>query len=67
MDLQAALEEVKLCATQVWAGAVRRSREFEDQYWMSDNIYDAVQPVIINIDSDDEDGDDDFFLESDSD
>ena len=45
--------------------AVRRSWEFEDQYWMSDNIHDALQPVIINIDSDDEDGDDDFFLESD--
>ena len=67
-DLQATLEEAKLCATQeVWAGAVRRSREFEDQYWMTDNIHDALEPVIINIDSDDEDGDDDFFIESDSD
>ena len=51
--------------TLVWASAVRRSRTFEEGYWSSDNIHDPVDPVIINIDSDDED-DDDLYLDSDS-
>ncbi|XP_066982182.1 uncharacterized protein [Macrobrachium rosenbergii] len=54
VDLQARLEEARLCATQsVWAGAVKRSREFEDWYWLSDNIQKPVGPLIINLDSDD--------------
>ena len=55
-DLQARLQEAKLIATkEVWAGAVRRSRFFEEEYWSSDNIHDSVEPVIISMDSDDED------------
>ncbi|XP_076035739.1 uncharacterized protein LOC143021858 [Oratosquilla oratoria] len=55
-DLQARLQEAKLIATvEVWAGAVRRSRSFEEEYWSSDNIHESVEPVIITMDSDDED------------
>ena len=55
-DLQARLEEAKLCATEeVWAGAVRRSQEFEAEYWSADNIHETVDPVIISLASDDED------------
>ena len=57
-DLQARLEEARLCATEeVWAGAVRRSQEFEEQYWVADNIHESVDPVIISLTSDDEDED----------
>lgn len=64
-DLRARLEEARLRVTrEVWEGAVRRSRAFEEQYWASDNIHDAVNPVIINIDSEDEE---DIFLDSDED
>lgn len=66
-DLQAKLPEGKLCATQaVWAGAVRRSEEFVNSSWMSNNIHDDVEPVIVNIWSDDEDRDDNLYLETDS-
>ena len=51
----------------VWEAAVRHSRQLEDAYWTSDNIHEGVEPVIINIASDDEDGDDDMFLDSDED
>ena len=62
-DLQVRLQEAKLCATkEVWAGAVRRARAFEDEYWSSDNIREGVDPVVINIDSDDEG---DLFVDSD--
>lgn len=62
-DLQVRLQEAKLCATkEVWAGAVRRARAFEDEYWSSDNIREGVHPVVINIDSDDEG---DLFVDSD--
>ncbi|XP_050721155.1 uncharacterized protein LOC127001021 [Eriocheir sinensis] len=62
-DLQARLEEARLSVTpEVWAGAVRRSQSFEEEYWSTDNIHQSVDPVIINLDSDDED---DLFLESD--
>ncbi|XP_076052663.1 uncharacterized protein LOC143032092 [Oratosquilla oratoria] len=55
-DLQARLQEAKLIATkEVWAGAVRRSRSFEEEHWSSDNIHESVEPVIITMDSDDED------------
>ncbi|KAK8404000.1 hypothetical protein O3P69_000215 [Scylla paramamosain] len=56
-DLQARLQEAKLIATKVWAGAVRRSRSFEEEYWSSDSIHEGMEPVTItiNIDSDDED------------
>ena len=61
-DLQARLEEARLCVTpEVWAGAVRRSQSFE-VYWSTDNIHQSVDPVIINLGSDDED---ELFLESD--
>ena len=66
-DLQARLEEAKLKATkEVWAGAVRRSRAFEDNYWASDNVHESVDPVVINIESDDEDEDGNLFIDSDS-
>ena len=40
------------------AGAVRRSRAFEEEYWSSD----GVEPVIIYTESDEEE---DFYLNSD--
>ena len=59
----AKLEEARQAVTgETWAGAVRRSRSFEDDYWFSDNIQDSIDPVIINVDSDEEN---DLFLESD--
>lgn len=62
-DLQARLQEAKLIATkEVWAGAVRRARSFEEEYWSLDNIHDSVEPVIITMDSDDED---ELFIHSD--
>lgn len=65
-DLRARLEEAKQCANgDVWAGAVRRCHHFEQEYWKSDNIHDSIVPVIVTIESDDEEGDDDLFLESD--
>ena len=58
-------QEAKLIATkEVWAGAVRRSRSFEEEYWSSDNIHEGVEPVIITIDSDDDD-EDELFIHSD--
>ena len=47
-------------------GAVRRSRAFEDNYWTSDNVHESVDPVAINIESDDEDEGGDLFIDSDS-
>ena len=62
-DLNARLEEVKLPATRdVWAGAVRRSRTFEDEFWSSYNVLETVCPIIIDVESNEED---DFFLNSD--
>ncbi|KAK3873076.1 hypothetical protein Pcinc_021888 [Petrolisthes cinctipes] len=49
---------------EVWEGAVRRARAFEDEYWSSDNVHNRVDPVIINFNSDDED---ELFLDSDED
>ena len=49
---------------EVWEGAVRRSQAFEDEYWLTDNIHDCIDPIIINIASDDED---DLFLDSEGD
>lgn len=64
-DLQARLEEARLCANkEVWTAAVRQSRHFEEEYWKCDNIHESVDPVIINLLSDDDEGDDDLFLES---
>lgn len=63
-DLQVRLEEARqLVHKDVWAGAVQHSRRFEEEYWKTDNIHEGVEPVIINIASDDED--DDVFLDSD--
>ena len=61
-DLQARLEEAKLLATgNVWAGAVRQARTFEDGYWTTDNVQESIiEPVIIT--DDDDDDDDDFYL-----
>ena len=64
-DLQERLKEARSTATsEIWAGAVRQSRHFEEEYWRSDNIHETVEPVIIDLASDDEDGDDELFLES---
>ena len=55
-DLQARLEEAKLCGSEeVWAGAVRRSQELEEDYWSTDSIHESVDLVIISLASDDED------------
>ena len=68
-DLQARLEEARLSVTgDVWAGAVRRSREFEDSYRSTDNMHDSIDPVIISLDTDtDTDDEFDLLLESDED
>ena len=59
------MEEAKVSATrEVWEGAVRRFRSFEETYWANDNIQNPVDPIIITIDSDDED---DLFLDIDDD
>ena len=64
-ELQARIEEAKVSATrEVWDGAIRRSRTFEEAYWSNDNIQRPVDPIIITINSDDED---DLFLDSDDD
>ena len=61
-DLQARIEESLLSATkEVWDGAVRHSRAFEDAYWSTDNIHKTVDPIVINIESDDEE---DLFFDS---
>ena len=66
-DLQARLEEARLAVTNdVWEGAVRRSRSFEDSYWSTDNIQDSVDPVNIMLDSDSDDDNDDLFLSCDA-
>ena len=65
-DLQPRLEEAKQLANKdVWLGAVGHSQNFEKGYWRSDNIHEGVEPVIINVASDDESEDDDVFLDSD--
>ena len=62
-DLKARLEEARLAVTkEVWEGAVRRAQAFEDEYWLTDNVQNSIDPVIVNIASDDED---ELFLESD--
>ncbi|XP_066947072.1 uncharacterized protein [Macrobrachium rosenbergii] len=64
-DLQAKLQEARLCAnTEVWTGAIRHSQRFEEEYWTLDNIHESVEPVIINIVTDDEDEDEDLSLDS---
>ncbi|XP_066977834.1 uncharacterized protein [Macrobrachium rosenbergii] len=66
-DLQARLEEARLSVTgDVWAGALRRSRAFEDSYRSTDNMHDSIDPVIISLDSDTDD-EVDLLLESDED
>ena len=44
---------------------MRHAEHYEENYWKTDNIHEAVEPVIINVASDDEDEDDDVFLDSD--
>ena len=62
-DLNARLIEAKLCVTEdVWANAVRRSEDFEREYWSLDNIHESVGPVIISLASDNEE--DDYILDS---
>ena len=62
--LQARIEEAKLRVNEeVWAGAVRRARSFEDEYWSSDNVHDSVNKVCITLDSEDEDELFDFDIE----
>ena len=66
-DLQARIEEARLSVTgEVWAGAVRRSRTFEDEYWKTDNIHERAEPVIVNLDSDIDD-EEDLYLSGDED
>lgn len=63
-DLTARLEEARHAVTkEVWAGAVRRSQAIEDEYWSTDNIHPSVDPVIIDLHSDDEV---ELYLESDN-
>ena len=66
-DLNTRIEEARQLATaRVWSAAVTRSEQFENDYWKSDNIHEPVDPIIINITSDDSDvEDDDVFLTSD--
>lgn len=61
---QATLQEAKLIATtEVATGAVRRFRSFKEEYWLSDNIHESVDPDI-TIDSD---NDGNMLLDSDDD
>ncbi|KAK3870173.1 hypothetical protein Pcinc_024575 [Petrolisthes cinctipes] len=63
-ELRATLDGARqLVHKDVWAGAVQHSRKYEEEYWKTDNIHESVEPIIINIASDDED--DDIFLDSD--
>ena len=65
-DLQARMEEARLTVTgEVWAGAIRRSRSFEDSYLSADNMHDSIAPVIISLDRDSDDVD--LVLDSDED
>jgi hypothetical protein len=58
------MEEAKQLANKkVWSAAVRHSQNFEAGYWKADNIHKGVDPVVINIASDDDS--DDVFLNSD--
>ena len=64
-DLQDRLEEARLLVTsEVWAGAVRRPRSFEDGYRTTDNIQESIDRIIITADDDD---DDDFSFDQESD
>ena len=55
-DLQARLDEARLSVTEeIWEAAVRRSRKFEDHFRLADNIHESVDPVIVTLDSEDED------------
>lgn len=62
-DLQARLEKARLSVThEDWEGAVRRAQDFKKEYWETDNVHDQLNPIIINLDSDDEDN---IFLDRD--
>ena len=64
-DLEARLEEARISVTEeVWSAAIKRSRDFENYYWSTDNIHESVGPIVVCLDTDDED-DDDVFLFSD--
>ena len=65
-DLQERLQEARSRITkEIWEGAIRQSRHFEEGYWKTDNIHETIEPVLINLCSDDEDdGDTELFLES---
>ncbi len=64
-DLKARLEEVRISVTKdVWLAAIKRSRDFKSHYWATDNIHEAVGPVVGSLDTDDED-EDDLLLVSD--
>lgn len=68
-DLQARIEEARELATaEVWSAAVTHSEKFEDGYWTADNIHVPIDPIVININSADDDSgdeDDDVFMDSD--
>ena len=69
-DLQTRMDEAKQRVDgSTWSAAIRRARSFEDQYWHTDNVPEAVAPVIIPVrddsDASDDDDDDEFFYELD--
>ena len=44
-----------ICREEIWEGAVHRLRMFEDRrYCLADNINESIDPVIINLNSDEE-------------
>ncbi|XP_066969118.1 uncharacterized protein [Macrobrachium rosenbergii] len=64
-DLQAKLQESRLCTNpEVWTGVILQSQRFEEEYWTLDNNHESLEPVIINIATDDEDEDEELFLDN---
>ncbi|XP_066958646.1 uncharacterized protein [Macrobrachium rosenbergii] len=64
-DLQAKLQEARICTNpEAWTGVIHQSLRFEEEYWTLDNIHESVEPLIINIATDDEVEDEDLFLDS---
>lgn len=62
-DLKPRLQEARICAAEeVWGAAIKCTKKFESYYWSTDNIHESVEPVVVSLDTDDEN---DLFLESD--
>ena len=69
-DLQARMEEAKQRVDgSTWSAAIRRAEAFEQDYWRTDNVPEAVAPVIIPVGDASDDGEDDdedeFFYDLD--